>query len=252
MSAHFLARIAHRALAGSDVRPRVASRFENVAAPEPVAERVSEVSSASAEVTRRSNLEAAPPLDTVRPAAVSQAESLTSSHTVTRTELIERVSIREVPVRTDPAAITNVTPAVKASVSKPSEPPTHRPTLAPTLTEKPAPSRLAREESAPEAKTARAPILEASRSPAVAATQPAPTAIPASVITRLIPPAGVATVTAPSPRVVDTAPPPIEIVIGRIEIRSDAPAPVPRAVAAPRRTAPSLDEYLRKRERGAS
>ena len=245
MSTHFLAQLAHRALAGSDVRPRTPARFEAPATLVQV-ERVTEAPAAISET-----VPAAAPgpksesPDAQRPTPPPRDPPMPGTRTVTHEEIVDRVIQREVPVlaetspRAQPATlvremplVTHTAPPASPMQSDPRETP--RPLLAnaaPMLTP---PVPVANPSADPPAAT-RTPAREAAPTAIlVAPTLPA-MAVPALSVQAAPPPASVHA--------------PIEIVIGRIEIRSDAETPVSRPAppTAPRRSASTLDTYLRAR-----
>jgi translation initiation factor IF-2 len=251
---NFLARLARRALAPPEVRPRLASRFE---APLPVAAEWTMAEAAS---------EHAPPV-TGSPAAVPpplQAEPRVRSDShgevSARRDQPPRPVIQALPSLVDPvwtkppAALSESAQAPAPKASAPGMPPPPRLAVAPVV------EPLARPQAARE--TLPLPAVE-SPPPATVRVRhetllqlvAAPTAAvaPATSDARASTPPPMLATTAmpPQPTPVGTVPAPIEITIGRIEISAiDGDAERRQPHAAPTRGPPalSLADYLRRRE----
>jgi len=252
MSKGFLAQLAHRALAGSDVQPRVTARFENIAPQEQ--ERVVESPAPLAE---------RPPAERLPPSRVSEASepdgrappitslhtTESSTHTVTHTEIVERVSERVDPEMPAPASRAALPGAPQLHPIEGTDRPAPALELPPTMESRATPGLplLAREHFVSPPAQAREPAADHRRVPEE--TPPPRVSTSAPPLLSIAP----AIPMSPRPPIQPTpAPAPIEIVIGRIEIRSDAAVPASRAPAVPpRRTATSLDDYLRKRDGAA-
>jgi hypothetical protein len=249
MRTPFLAQLAHRAVAGSDVKPRIASRFETLAPMEHSVERVSDVPAAVPVVSPASPRASEPIESTAREPHAQPRESLIPAiRTVSHTEIVERVRDREIPVLLEPPARKMPTPAPDAQAAVRGDPP-----RAPILPELQARAQLptpllARVEPAP-AVSVRDPDDDSRITPTL---RPAESRAAETRAALLVPTGPISAPAAMSSRLEPVPAPalaPIEIVIGRIEIRGDTAPSAPRTPApAPRRTSSSLDAYLRGRE----
>ena len=246
MSTGFLSQLAHRAVAGGDVRPRIAARFETPAPMEQLVERVSEAP--LTEPVRAAPREAPSPERTKSPPLPAVLDT-TERATRRETRVIEHVSERDA---TTPAPA----PPPESRARRPEAPPSVQmverastavpapsvPAAALLVEPAPLPPPTTRVETTREIVTRTAAteapgLLEPPRAPEHgAAPRVAPSQAPAVLRDERR--------VSPEP----PAPAAIEIVIGRIEIRTETPAAAPRAPAPARRTGPSLGEYLRGRE----
>lgn len=245
--ARYLTQLARRALSPAEVRPRVASRFESTTPTELTLERLHEVPSTPAVMRApESTLPEAPVLRHSRSPAASPAEPATPPRLLTTREVIERVSHHESASAPRLERETLVAPAMGMPTTVP-------------LSRAPLPAQDMTERALPSA-----PLLVTPTSVQIPATShparssPANDTPSARHVARVE--THVAPLLVPSPAIAhspmaaahvshEPAPPaPIEIVIGRIEIRSDSAAPAPRAPAAQVRSAASLEDYLRSRE----
>ena len=249
MSAHFLAQLAHRAVAAPAVRPRVGSRFESGAAAESRVERASNATrdAGDFEPERAAPLRAVSEPLARAPHAVARETAATSHRILTRTEHtehVERTIYRDAPLP-EPQRPALPTANRAGELAAPTPPaPASAPPAAPLLASPPAPALS----------PAMAPVVAHE----AAATMPV-----TPVLARMSTPAAPLLVSPPLPAPVvhahSPAPPtrrepaiatpaPIEIVIGRIEIRGDsAPEAAARAPTPVRRAGPTLDDYLRGR-----
>jgi len=253
---NFFARLARRALAPPAVRPRLASRFETpapVAAAWPAAEETIERAVAS-------------PVLPVATAAVA-VEPIKDS----RPPLETRVERSDPPPRIGPISRLTEPPA-ELPVVPPSVPEIRAPAGAVQTPTQPAPMPESKLAVALEVAPSPAPPRELPAEPVVEAPQatihlrhetlvqlvPAPaTAAPAAPNSlRLAPPQPVAPVPAPLlpvPPMPAASPAPIEITIGRIEIRAtEEPERRPPPAAAPSPPMLTLADYLRQRDRRVS
>jgi hypothetical protein len=238
--------LVHRAVAGGDVRPRIAARFEARAPMEQLVERESEAP--PTEPVRAPPREAASPerAKSPPPPAVLDTTERVTRH---ETRVVERISDRDATMRAPApppesrARWPEAPPSVQmvehasAAVSAPSAP-----AAALLVVTAPLPQPTTRVETTREivrttGATNRSGLLEP---PPTLEQRAAPRDAPSQA------PAVPRDERRASPE--PAAPAPIEIVIGRIEIRAEPPAAAPRAPTPARRTGPSLSEYLRGRE----